>query len=83
MTEQTFKHHFKQTMINKDFESFKKTHPTLLKTIMNAMEDIADMSYDKGMADHEKVMFDFIDKWDGKTNSRFGEALNNKLNQIK
>jgi hypothetical protein len=45
MIRQTFKTHFERTMINKDFESFKKSHPTLLKAIMNAMEDVANQSY--------------------------------------
>ncbi len=29
---------FKEGMINKDFESFKKTHPTLLKVVLRAMQ---------------------------------------------
>jgi hypothetical protein len=69
-------------MINKDFESFKKSHPTLLKAIMNAMEDACDQAYNKGRSDHETVMFDFISKWNGGTNSRFGKAIHDKFNQI-
>ena len=30
---------FRKNMLNKDFESFKKTHPTLLKTILEAMNE--------------------------------------------
>jgi hypothetical protein len=35
-----FEKHFKKGMINKDFESFKKTHPTLIKCILEAMNEV-------------------------------------------
>ncbi len=33
------------------------------------------MAYDNGYSDHEKLMLDFIGKWDGSTNSILGMAL--------
>jgi len=30
---------FKKEMINKDFEAFKRTHPTLLRCILAAMDE--------------------------------------------
>ena len=33
--------HFKKEMLNKDFESFKKSHPTLLKCILKSMNEIS------------------------------------------
>ena len=40
-TLKTFEKHFREGMINKDFEAFKKSHPTLLKVILAAMDDVA------------------------------------------
>ena len=35
-----FEKHFKKGMSNKDFASFKRTHPTLLKVVTRAMEEV-------------------------------------------
>jgi hypothetical protein len=37
--EQILEKHFLKEMINKDFNSFKKTHPTLLKCILGAINE--------------------------------------------
>lgn len=36
---QVLEKHFKRTMKNKDFEAFKKSHPTLLKVIEDSMSE--------------------------------------------
>lgn len=36
-----FEKHFRRGMVNKDFNSFKRTHPTLLRCIMNAMNEVS------------------------------------------
>jgi hypothetical protein len=66
-------------MINKDFESFKKSHPTLLKAIMNAMEDACDQAYDKGRSDQEKIIIDFIRTGTEKRIPTWGQILSDKL----
>lgn len=35
-----FEKHFRNGMIVKDFEAFKRTHPTLLKCILEAMNEV-------------------------------------------
>jgi hypothetical protein len=35
-----FEKHFRRIMFNKDFNSFKRTHPTLLKAVLNAMDEV-------------------------------------------
>ena len=35
-----FEKHFRKGMSNKDFASFKRTHPTLLKVVTRAMEEV-------------------------------------------
>lgn len=35
-----FEKHFKSKMINKDFEAFKKSHPTLLLCVLSALEEV-------------------------------------------
>ena len=35
-----FEKHFRKGMIVKDFEAFKRTHPTLLKCILKAMDEV-------------------------------------------
>jgi len=35
-----FEKHFRKGMIVKDFEAFKRTHPTLLKCILEAMNEV-------------------------------------------
>lgn len=37
--EQIFERHFKEGMIVNDFKAFKKSHPTLLKCILNALNE--------------------------------------------
>ena len=37
---QVLEKHFRNGMINKDFEAFKRTHPSLLKCILNAMNEV-------------------------------------------
>lgn len=43
---QIFEYHFKKGMINKDFEAFKRTHPTLLRVILAAMDEIKKSAID-------------------------------------
>ena len=40
------------------------------------------LAYEEGRRDEQKVMMDFIRKWDGHTNSAFGHLMNEKLNEI-
>lgn len=35
-----FEKHFKKGMLNKDFEAFKRSHPTLLRCILSALEEV-------------------------------------------
>lgn len=35
-----FEKHFKNGMINKDFDEFRRTHPRLLQCILNAMNEV-------------------------------------------
>lgn len=43
--EQIFERNFKKRMINKDFESFKKTFPTLYKVIEISLYEVYNDSY--------------------------------------
>jgi hypothetical protein len=38
--EKIFEGNFKKWMINKDFQSFKKTHPTLYIVILSSLIDV-------------------------------------------
>jgi hypothetical protein len=35
-----FEKHFRKGMINKDFGALKKTHPTLMRCILEAMDEV-------------------------------------------
>jgi hypothetical protein len=39
-------------------------------------------AYDRGYEANEKVIMDWIAKWDGSTNSAMGELLNKKMNEL-
>lgn len=38
--EKLFESNFRKGMINKDFESFKRTHPTLYRVILTSLIDV-------------------------------------------
>lgn len=46
--EQIFERNFKKRMINKDFESFKKSYPTLYKVIEVSLYEVYNYSYCEG-----------------------------------
>ena len=41
------------------------------------------LAYEKGKQDEETLILKFISEWNGETNSRLGELLTKKVNEIK
>lgn len=60
--------HFKRGMVVNDFTAFKKTHPTLLNCIINAMDELSEVVDDQNNLLQEcKLQLEYL-------NEKFGET---------
>lgn len=61
--------------------NLKKRNANIKKhTDHNSLEEWN--AYDKGRADEETVITEWIEKWDGKTNSGMGQILTKKFHEL-